>query len=190
MRLTSRPDRLVHDALDVETGDAARVLRRLALRVIEVGGDGDDSLGHAFPEVVLGALLQVLEDHGAHFRGRVVLPERFDLDKLVGAADNLVGHHFFLRTDFGMAAAHEALDRVDGVCRVRHSLAFRKLADKASIRGECDDGGRGARAFLVRDDFRLAAFHDSHAGIGGAEVDSDDFPHVWDSFIVNGQIYK
>ena len=40
-----------------------------------------------------------------------------------------------------------------------------------------DDGRRGARAFGVFDDLRLAAFHDGDAGVGGAQVDTDNFAH-------------
>ena len=40
-----RRGRLVDDALDLEAGDPAGVLGRLALGVVEVGGDGDDRLG-------------------------------------------------------------------------------------------------------------------------------------------------
>jgi hypothetical protein len=36
--------RLVDDALDVEAGDLSCILGRLALRVVEVRGDGDDGL--------------------------------------------------------------------------------------------------------------------------------------------------
>ena len=54
---------LVHDALDVESGDLAGVLGRLALGVVEVGGNGDDGLGDLLPEVVFRRLLELAQDH-------------------------------------------------------------------------------------------------------------------------------
>ena len=58
-----RRGRLVDDAHDLETGDLAGLLRRLPLRVVEVGRHGDDGLGHRLPEILLRRLLQLLQDH-------------------------------------------------------------------------------------------------------------------------------
>ena len=65
--------RLVDDAEDVEAGDLAGVLRRLALGVVEVRGDGDDGVGDRLAEVRLRVRLQLLEDHRGDLRRRVLL---------------------------------------------------------------------------------------------------------------------
>ena len=57
--------RLVDDAEDVEAGDLAGVLRRLALGVVEVRGDGDDGVRDLLAEVRLRVRLELLEDHRA-----------------------------------------------------------------------------------------------------------------------------
>ena len=61
---------LVEDALDVEPSDGSGVFRRLALGVVEIGGDGDDRLGDGLTEECLGDLLQHAEDDPGHLRGR------------------------------------------------------------------------------------------------------------------------
>jgi hypothetical protein len=55
----------------------------------------------------------------------------------------------------------------------------RGAAQDFAVFGVGDDRRRGARAFGVFDDLRLAAFHDGNAGVGGAEVDADDLAHFF-----------
>ena len=81
-----RGGRLVDDAHHLETGDAARLLGRLALRVVEVGGHGDDRLGHRLAKVILGGLLQLLENHRGDLRRRQFLAARLDAHVAVRGA--------------------------------------------------------------------------------------------------------
>ena len=84
----------------------------------------------------------------------------------------------FLRHRVVEAAADQALDREEGALGVGHRLALGGLADQAlAVVGERDDRGRRARAFRILDDLGRRAFHDGDAGVGGAEVDADDFSH-------------
>ena len=99
----------------------------------------------------------------------------------MSAFDDLVGHHVDVLLHYGVVelAADEALHREEGVLRIGDRLALGRLADEDfAVLGEGDDGRRGAVAFAVLDDARLAAFHDGDAGIGGAQVDADYLAHI------------
>ena len=85
--------RLVDDALDVEAGDAAGVLGRLALRVVEVGRHGDHRLGDRLAEIVLGGLLHLLQHPRRDLRRRHLLAAHLDPGVAVVGLDDLVGHH-------------------------------------------------------------------------------------------------
>ena len=102
----------------------------------------------------------------------------------VVAADDAVGDQAFVLLDQRVlvAPADQALDGVERIGRVGNGLALGALADKAlAAVAERDHARRGAGAFRVLDDARVAgslAFHDGDAGIGSAEVDADDLAHA------------
>ena len=156
--------RLVDDPLDVEAGDLAGVLGRLALVVVEVGGDGDHGAVDRLAELRFGVGLQLLQDHRADLRRAVLLAAHVDADVAVRAGLDLVGDDRLLLFDLGLLAAHEALDREDRVLRVHHRLPFGDGADQAlAALGEGDDGRGRAPALGVLEDGRLAALHHRHA---------------------------
>ncbi|EMA69746.1 putative NAD-specific glutamate dehydrogenase [Halorubrum aidingense JCM 13560] len=146
--------RLVDDALDLEAGDLAGVLRRLPLLVVEVGGDRDDRLLDVVTEVLLGVAFDLLEDHRRDLLGRVL----------------------FVADGDGVAVlAHVPLDRLNRAVRVLDGLVFRRLSDEPLVViGERDDGGRRPIALRVRDDLRLVALHYRERGVGGTEVDTEN----------------
>ena len=161
---------LVDDPLDVEARDAAGVLGRLALGVVEVGRDRDDRLGDLLAQVGLGVRLQLLEDHRADLgRGVGLAVGQHDLDAvaLVILLD-LVGHELLgaLHLRVVPAATHEALDGVDRVLGVGDRLALGDLADEplAGL-GERHDRGNGPAALRAGDDGRLAALHHRDHGV-------------------------
>ena len=72
--------RLVDDPADLEAGDPAGVLGRLALGVVEVRRDGDDRLDDLLAQVRFGVRLELLEDHRADLGRGVGLVEDLDDD--------------------------------------------------------------------------------------------------------------
>jgi hypothetical protein len=176
----SRRGRLVDDPLDVEAGDAAGVLRRLALRVVEVGGDGDHGLGHGLAEVVLGRLLHLAQDLGADLLRRELLAPHLDPRVAVVGRGDLVRHEVDVLLDFLLRelAADQPLDGVHRVPRVGHRLPLGGGADEdlaTLLVG--DDRRRRPRALAVLDHLGGVAFHDRHARVGRTEVDADDLGH-------------
>ena len=132
--------RLVHNALHVKSCDAAGVLRRLTLLVVEVGRDGDDRLGDLLAEKRLGVFLQLAEHHRGNLLRGVNLARDFDRRVAVRRRNDLVGNHLDFVAHLAEAAADEALDGVDRRLRVRHCLTLRGLADEnLAVLRECDD---------------------------------------------------
>ena len=147
-----RACRLVDDAQDFEPRDAARILCGLALHIVEVGGDGDDSLRHLLAEERLSVAAQLAQNH----RGDFLRRESFTVDA---------------RTPVG---SHVALHRGDSALGVDCRLPTSCRTDEAlAIFREGDDARRRARALGVVDDGRLAALDHRGATVRRAQVNPD-----------------
>ena len=153
---------------------------RLTLRIVEVGGHSDDGLGDRLTQVVFRRLFHLLQHTRRDFRRSHLFAVDFDPGVTVVRLDDLVGHQADVLLDFRVleATADEALDRVEGIGRVGDSLAFGGLTDQYFVAAaKSHDGRRGAVTFAVFDDTRFTAFHDRDAGVGGPQVNSDNFAH-------------
>ena len=180
-----RRGRLVDDAQHVQAGDLAGVLRRLALGVVEVGGDGDHRVADRLAEIGLGVRLQLLQDHRADLRRRILLAPGLDAHVLVRALLDLVRDDGHLLGDLVELPPHEPLDREDRVLGVRDLLTPCRSADEPlTVLRERHDGRGRPPTFGVRDHGRFAAFEDGHARVRRAEIDTDRFCHVGLSFLM------
>ena len=175
-----RRRRFVDDALHFQTGDTPGVLGRLPLAVVEVGRHRDHRFGNRVAEIILGGLLHLHQEPRRDFRWGHFLAMRLDPRIAIVVLDDLVGHEVDVLLHFRLAetAADQALDREQGVARVGDRLALGRLADgDFTVLQEGDDRGRGPVAFAVLNHPGLATLHNRHAGVGGAQVDTDDIAH-------------
>ena len=170
--------RLVDDAEHFEARNLTGVLRRLALRVVEVRRHGDDGLGDGAADLLFGIGLQLLENHCRDFLGGVILALDVNDRTAVLAGLDLVAYLGLLSLRLVEGAADEALDGRNRVFRVGDCLVLRSLADDAlAVLAEALDRRGGAIAFGVHEDLRLAAFHDCHCRVRGAQVNTENLRH-------------
>src|ERR1700733_8349591 len=175
-----RRGRLVDDAKHFKAGDLAGILGGLALRVVEIGGHGDDGLVDLLAEMGFGGLFHLLQNESRDLRGRVGLAVGFDPGVAVGCLDDLVGDELLVLLDHRVviAAADEALDREESPLGIGHRLALGRLPDEAlAIIAKGDDRRGRPHALGVFDDFRCLAIHYGDARIRGAEIDPNDLSH-------------
>ena len=115
-----RRGRFVDDAQHFEAGDFARVLGRVALRVVEISRHGDDRLRDLFAELRFRVGLELRENHRGNFRRRkcLRLAVHFHLHVRVaiGGLHDLVGNAFLFLVHLIELAAHEALDGKNVFC--------------------------------------------------------------------------
>ncbi|EAP78313.1 Glutamate dehydrogenase [Roseovarius nubinhibens ISM] len=180
--------RLVDDAQHFETGDLAGVFGGLTLGVVEIGGNGNDRLGHFLAEIAFGCLFHLAQDERTDLARRVFLTAGLDPGVAVAAVDDVERHVLLVLGQIRVVgtAADQTFDAKDGVFRVGDSLAFGRLTNEPLAICKCDDRRRGAGTFRVLDHARLAAVHDGNAGIGCTEVNPDHFRHVFDPFFLQG----
>src|SRR5262249_52300025 len=158
--------RLVDDALDLQARDAAGVLGRLALGVIEIRRYGDDRLGDRLTQIILGGLFHLHQHARRDLRRGHLLALHVDPRVAIVGTHDLVGDHLDvpLHDLVVVLTTDQALDGKEGVLRIGHSLALGWLAHEYfAVLGERDNRRSRAVALAVLDHTRLPALHDGHA---------------------------
>ncbi|MCY1519437.1 NAD-specific glutamate dehydrogenase [compost metagenome] len=164
--------RLADETQHVQARELRRVLGRLALAFVEVGRHGDDGAVELVVEGVFGAVAQRGQDLGADLDGRLLAGRGLHLDHAAVVTADAVRHGVAVR-DVGQAAAHEPLDRGDGVGGVLCACSHGLEADLAAIAVEVAHGrGQQHAALVVGQAFGHAVAHRGHQRMRGAQVDA------------------
>lgn len=149
------------------------------LRVVEVGGDGDDSLLDLLANLGLSDLLHLGEDHGGDLLGGELLglTEVGNLDE--GGAvlvDDGEGPVLHVLLDIGVivSATNETLGVEDGLPGVHGSLVLGGITDKTLALGESDVGGGGTVTLVVGDDLDTLVDPPTDTRVGGTKVYRDE----------------
>jgi hypothetical protein len=152
---------LVDDAEDVEASNETGILGRLALRVVEVCGDGNDSVVDSATEVRLSNLAHLGQDHRRDLLGSEGLLLALELnldDGLATAVDDLEREVLHIGLNLGIVelAANQPLRVEDGVDGVHGDLVLGGISDEALGVGERNEGGGCAVALVVGNNFTPA----------------------------------
>ncbi|RNA17421.1 NAD-specific glutamate dehydrogenase [Brachionus plicatilis] len=164
----------------IHAGDDARVLGRLTLGVVEIGGHCDDRVSHLFAQVGLGYFLHFAQHHGRHFFGseQLLLVGRLHLDVgLVVFVDHFERPVLHVALDGRVLelAADQTLGVEYRVLRVGRELVFGGIADQALALARKRHVGRSDPvALVVGDYFHATVLHYANARVCGAQVDAYD----------------
>ncbi len=168
-----RGGRLVDDPQHLQTGDPTRVSRRGALRVIEVGGHGDDCLGNLLAEVLRGVVGELAQHQRADLLRRVQLVPHREPDGATGTGHHVEGDRLGFFADLVVVPTDEPFGRVDRGLRIEDRLPPRQLTDEPfTTLGERDHRRRGPRTLRVRDDPGFTALPGCDHRVGRTQIDT------------------
>ena len=147
---------LVDDTEDVETGDQTSIFSGLALGVIEVGWDSDNSVVDGTTKVALGGLSHLGQDHRRDLLRCEVLLLALELDLadwLASLLNDLEGEvlHVGLNLSIVELAADQALRVEDCVDWVHRDLVFGGISDQTFGVSEGNERWSGSVSLVVCD---------------------------------------
>lgn len=169
---------LVDDTEDVESGNETGILGSLTLGVVEVSGDGDNGVVDSSAEVSLSSLAHLDEDHGGDLLGCEVLGLALELDLadwLASLVDDLEREVLHVGLDLGVGklATDQTLGVEDGVGWVHGDLVLGGITDQTLGVSEGNERGGCAVALVVGNDLNAVISEDTHARVGGTQIDTD-----------------
>ncbi len=174
--------RLIHQAQHLQPGDAACILRRLSLRIVEIGRNGDDRLGHRGAEETLGVALQLQQNVGRDLRRRQRQTAHIQPQNLtrLQPVRQLEREQLQLRLHVGEVAPHQPFHGIHSVFGVLQQHVPRRIPHGpavvvalGNVIAECHHTRHDRRPILARNHGRLIALHIGHQRICRTQVDAN-----------------
>ncbi|CRF28729.1 NAD-specific glutamate dehydrogenase [Mycobacterium tuberculosis] len=148
--------RFVYDPEHLKTCNFTRILCRLTLAIVEISRYGNHRLRNRLTQIRFCIGFQFLKNHGRNFLRRIFF---------------IVDFLFMIRT-------HVTLDGNNCAVRIRDRLTLCRLADDTlPVLFETYYGWSCTVSFRIRDNDRLAAFHNGNARVCRPKVDTNYFTH-------------
>jgi len=172
----------VDNSENVQAGNETSILGGLALSVVEVGRDGDDSVVDCATEVGLSGLAHLGQNHGGDLLRceGLRLSLVFDLDDgLATLVDDLEGEVLHISLDLRIIklAANQTLGVEDCVLGVHGDLVLGGISDQTLGICEGDEGRRCPVTLVIGNDFNSVISVDTDARICRAQVNTDGSDH-------------
>ena len=176
-----RGSRFIDDALDVKARNAAGILRRLTLAVVEVGRHRNDGFRNRLAEVILSGLLHLAKHFSRNLLRSELLAGNLNPRIAIVRTDNAERRKLQILLDFRIVetTTDQTLHGEERVLRIRDGLTLCGSADEnLTVFHVRNDRRRCAGAFTVLDDLDVIAFHDGDRGVRRTKVYTDDLCHV------------
>ena len=172
--------RLVNNTANFEAGNLTSILRSLALRIVEVSRNCNDSFSHSLAEEGLCVCLNLRKNHSGNFFWSIFFAAEFNRDASTLLYDLVWGVLLVVLNFFVVKfATNETLDTIDSILWVSDALALRNLTDEAVTLLRDSYNGRGRTiAFAVCDNFWFACDHIGECRVGRTEVNTDNLTHI------------
>ena len=154
------------------------VFRSLTLLIVEISRHRNNRLGDLLAEKGLGVFLEFAQHHRGDFLRRIHLAVDFNGRISVAGAHHIVRNHLDFIGHLVKTPPDKTLYGVNRRFGVGHRLTLGGLPHEnfACLR-KCDNRRSRTRAFFIRDNRSLAAFHYRHTAVGGSKVNSKYFCH-------------
>src|SRR6185369_3064247 len=172
---------LIHQAQNVEARNSSRVLGRLALRVVEIRGDGDDRAIDGFTEVRFGPIFELAENKRRDFRWREEFVAELDANDVPAGGIDAEREQPQFVLNVSDTATHQALYRIDAAFRLFEQATASGFADDdATVRIDADHRGAQRAAAWTDDTLRRIGLRIGvrDQTVGSAEIDSYYASHV------------
>ncbi len=157
--------RLVDDTTDFQACDFSGFLCSLTLCVREISRNSDDCIRHFLTQIVFCRLLHLLKDHCRNLLRCIFAPLDFytRIAILIHYGIRYTGN---LLSTLVIGLTHETLDRINGVLRIRDSLAFGRVTDLTlAVFDKTYYGRCRPFTFAVSNNYRLIAFEYGNATV-------------------------